>query len=70
MFVQIKSLGSCNTFFAKLSPYDSHFTLQELWLTFLNRTGFGKFFTKLKYLGYILAWKFIYRYILIIATFL
>jgi len=34
-------------------------------------TGFGKLFTKLKYLGHILAWKFIhvYRYILIIATF-
>jgi len=37
----------------------------------LNATDFGKFFfTKLNYIGHILAWKFIYRYILTSATFL
>jgi len=56
--------GLCNNY---------NFIFQGLWLSFLvklNATGFGKFFTKLKYLEHILAWKFIYRYILIIATFL
>jgi len=50
----------CNTFLAKLGPYDSNFTFQGLWLSFLvklNVTGFGKFFTKLKYLGHIYTSK-------------
>jgi len=71
--LELKQKGLWNTFLAKLGPFDSHFTFQGLWLTYLvklNVTGFGKCFTKLKYLGHILAWKFIYRYILIIATFL
>jgi len=65
--------GLCNILLTKLGPFDSYFTFQGLWLSFLvklNTTGFGKFFTKLKYVGHIQAWKFIYRYILIIATFL
>jgi len=40
--------GLCNTFLAKLGSFDSNFTFQGLWLSFLvklNVTGFGKFFT-------------------------
>jgi len=64
--------GLCDTFLAKLGPFDSHFTFQGLWLTFLVKLNVigCKFFAKWKYLGHILAWKFICKYILIIATYL
>jgi len=71
--LELMQKGLCNRFHAKLGPFESNFTFQRLWLSFLvklNVTGFGTFFTKLKYLGQIPAWRFIYRYILIIATFL
>jgi len=71
--LELMQKGLCNRFLAKLGPFDSNFTFQGLRLSFLvklNVTGFGTFSTKLKYLGHILAWQFIYRYILIIATFL
>jgi len=73
MMLELMQKGICNIFLAKLGPVDSNFTFQGLRLSFLvklNITGFGKFFKKLKYLWHILAWKFIYRYIFIIATFL
>jgi len=43
------------------------FYISEI-LVKLNITGFGKKITELKYMGHILVWKFIYRYILIIAN--
>jgi len=66
--LELNQKGLCNTFLAKLCPFDSFYISGNL--VKLNVTGFDNFFAKLKYLGHILAWKFIYRYILIIATFL
>jgi len=53
--LELMQKGLCDTFLAKLGPSDSHFTFQGLWLIILvklNVTGFGNFFTKLKYLIY------------------
>jgi len=46
--LELKQKGLCNTFLAKLGPFDSNFTFQGLWLNFLvqlNVTGFSNFFT-------------------------
>jgi len=43
---ELMQKGLCNAFLAKLGPFDSRFTFQGLWLTFLvklNVTSFGKF---------------------------
>jgi len=61
--LELMQKGLCNNFLAKICPFDSNFTFQGHWLSFLfnfNVTGFGTIFTKLKYLGHVLAWKFIF----------
>jgi len=44
--LEVMQKSLCNTFLAKLGPFDSNFTFRGLWLIFLvklNVTGFGKF---------------------------
>jgi len=43
--LELMQKGLCNRIHAKLGPFDSNFTFQGLWISFLvklNITGFGK----------------------------